>query len=104
MALIEGNLCHLAPQRPRLDIEQVVAIRADRIQSARLDEDAAFHLSLAVQRMPLAAHCDLAATFVRICNDANDILNRLRPENRDRRTANTTSDISAGDIPSVLVE
>jgi len=47
------------------------------------DDDAAFDLGLAVEGMALTAHRELAAGLVGIGSDADDIVDRTRPENRD---------------------
>ena len=100
----EGNPRHVPPEHPGLGIEQVVTLRADRVQCARIHDDAAFGLRLAVERMALATHRNLAAGLVGINRDANDIVDRARPEDRGGRAADTGAEIYAGYVAGGFVE
>ena len=103
-ASAKGKLCHVVPKRPGLGIEQVVAMRAQHIQRAGIDDDPAVDLGLAVEGMALTAHRELAAGLVGIGGDADDIVDRARPDNRDGQAAHAAAEIYTGEVAGGLIE
>ena len=77
---------------------------ADGIQAAGVDDHAAFDLSLAEKRMPLAAHRDLEPLAVRVLQEFRDILRVAGPEHGDRLLMHDVSEVVGRRLQHGIIE